>query len=40
MNELKEAVLEREGCPLHYWVGGPTGAPLVVFYSRSLYRSP
>ena len=31
MNELKEAVLEREGCPLHYWVGGPTGAPLVVF---------
>jgi len=29
--ELKEFVLERKGCPLHYWVGGPEGAPLVVF---------
>ena len=24
-------ILERKGCPLHYWVGGKTGAPLVVF---------
>ncbi len=23
-------VLERKGCPLHYWVGGPEGRPLVV----------
>ena len=31
MNELKEFTLERDGCPVHYWVGGPEGAPLVVF---------
>lgn len=24
------AVLERDGCPLHYWVHGPAGAPWVV----------
>ena len=30
-NELSEFVLEREGCPLHYWVGGQKEAPLVVF---------
>jgi 3-oxoadipate enol-lactonase len=30
-NELTELILEREGCPIHYWVGGPEGAPLVVF---------
>jgi pimeloyl-ACP methyl ester carboxylesterase len=24
-------VLEREGCPLHYWLSGPEGRPLVVF---------
>jgi 3-oxoadipate enol-lactonase len=29
--ELQEFVLERKGCPLHYWFGGPQGAPLVVF---------
>lgn len=23
--------LERKGCPLHYWVGGPENRPLVVF---------
>lgn len=28
---MTEAVLEREGCPLHYWMGGPEGKPLVVF---------
>ena len=28
---ITEAVLERKGCPLHYWVGGPEGRPLVVF---------
>lgn len=27
---LTERILERDGCPLHYWLGGPTGAPLVV----------
>ena len=26
-----ERVLERAGCPLHYWVSGPEGRPLVVF---------
>ena len=29
--ELTEQVLERNGCPLHYWTGGIAGAPLVVF---------
>jgi len=24
-------VLNRQGCPLHFWVGGPAGRPLVVF---------
>jgi 3-oxoadipate enol-lactonase len=28
---LSEYVFERKGCPLHYWVGGPEGRPLVVF---------
>jgi pimeloyl-ACP methyl ester carboxylesterase len=28
---LTEAVLERRGCPLHYWTGGPEDRPLVVF---------
>jgi hypothetical protein len=28
---LTETVLDRKGCPLHYWVGGPEGRPLVVF---------
>ena len=27
---LAEHVLERKGCPLHYWIGGPEGRPLVV----------
>ncbi len=29
--ELTSAILERKGCPLHYWTGGPEGRPLVVF---------
>jgi 3-oxoadipate enol-lactonase len=28
---LTAHVLERLGCPLHYWVSGPEGRPLVVF---------
>ncbi len=28
---LEASVLERQGCPLHYWVGGPQGRPWVVF---------
>ncbi len=28
---VTENVLDRKGCPLHYWVGGPEGRPLVVF---------
>ncbi len=27
---MKEFVLERKGCLIHYWVGGPEGTPLVV----------
>jgi 3-oxoadipate enol-lactonase len=28
---LPEAVLECNGCPIHYWSGGKSDAPLVVF---------
>ncbi len=28
---MNEDVLERKGCPLHYWTAGPEGRPLVVF---------
>jgi len=31
VNEMKEFVLERAACPIHYWVGGEEVAPLVVF---------
>ncbi|NDJ54502.1 MAG: alpha/beta hydrolase [Chloroflexi bacterium] len=27
---LSQSVLERKGCPLHYWMGGPRDAPLVA----------
>ena len=29
--ELTENILERNGCPIHYWTGGKADAPLVVF---------
>lgn len=29
--ETTEGVLERSGCPIHYWLSGPEDAPLVVF---------
>jgi 3-oxoadipate enol-lactonase len=28
---LTESILDRNGCPLHYWTGGKAQAPLVVF---------
>jgi 3-oxoadipate enol-lactonase len=28
--QLEPHVLERRGCPIHHWVGGPPGQPLVV----------
>jgi len=28
---LAESILVRNGCPIHYWIGGKTDAPLVVF---------
>jgi pimeloyl-ACP methyl ester carboxylesterase len=28
---VAEDVLERKGCPLHYWTAGSAGGPLVVF---------
>jgi len=28
---LQENILERKGCHIHYWEGGPEGRPLVVF---------
>ncbi len=29
--EMQEFILERENCPIHYWLGGSENAPLVVF---------
>ncbi len=29
--EFVENVLERNGCPIHYWTGGKADAPIVVF---------
>jgi 3-oxoadipate enol-lactonase len=29
--ELSENILERIGCKLHFWTGGKTGAPWVIF---------
>jgi len=29
--ELIECVLERNGCAVHYWIGGKADAPLVIF---------
>ena len=29
--ELIENILKRKDCPIHYWTGGKTDAPLVVF---------
>ena len=37
--DLTLGVLEREGCPLHYWVGGPKGRPLVVL-TAGKYWAP
>jgi pimeloyl-ACP methyl ester carboxylesterase len=31
MMTLTESILERKGCPIHYWTGGQADAPLVVF---------
>ena len=28
---LEPHVLQRHGCPIHYWTGGPAGRPAVVF---------
>ena len=28
---LTEAILDRKGCPIHYWTGGKPYAPMVVF---------
>jgi 3-oxoadipate enol-lactonase len=29
-SNFSEQILERRGCPIHYWIGGPEGRPLVV----------
>jgi 3-oxoadipate enol-lactonase len=29
--KLTEGILERNGAKIHYWTGGKTGAPLVIF---------
>ncbi len=30
-SQLEEYRIERKGCPIHYWMGGIVGRPLVVF---------
>lgn len=30
-SQLEGLILERKGCPIHYWVGGKKNRPLVVF---------
>ncbi len=30
-SQLEEHTLEREGCPVHYWLGGEAERPLLVF---------
>ena len=29
--ETTEGVIERSGCPIHYWISGPEDAPPVIF---------
>lgn len=29
--ETIEGILERAGCPIHYWLSGPEDAPLIIF---------
>ena len=29
--QFSGSILERNNCPIHYWIGGKTDAPLVVF---------
>ena len=31
MTELVESIIERNGCPIHYWTGGKVDAPCLVF---------
>ena len=37
-------ILERDGCPIHYWVTGPEDGPMVVFshtgfVDHTMFRS-
>ena len=34
--ETRPSILERKGCPLHYWLTGEEGRPLVVFTHGAL----
>ena len=29
-SQFEAFILERKGCPIHYWLGGSEGRPLVV----------
>lgn len=33
---LSEQILERRGCPIHYWIGGKVDRPLIVFTHGAL----
>ncbi len=34
--EIRPSILERKGCPLHYWLSGKQDRPLVVFTHGAL----
>ena len=33
---LSERTLLRDGCPLHYWVGGPVERPLLLLHGATM----
>ena len=35
-SSISQHVLERAGCPIHYWLAGPQDRPLVVFTHGSM----
>ncbi len=34
--EAVEGVLERSGCPIHYWLSGPEEAPPAIFLYNAM----
>ena len=38
--EIRPSILERKGCPLHYWLTGKQDRPLVVFDTETTGTNP